>query len=65
MTDKLIGFVMGIPWVNFLDTVPKPVNTVPVQPWVQYLQVMGMVFCKTCGTKGTRGFLVLFYITIY
>ena len=60
-----LGFVTGIPRVGFSDTVPEPVNTVPVQPRVRYLWVMGTVFRKTRGTGGTRGFLVLFNITIY
>jgi hypothetical protein len=53
-----LGFVTGIPWVGFSDTVP-------VQPWVRYPQVTGTVFGETHGTRGTHGFLVLFYIAIY
>ena len=62
---NLLGFFTGIPQVGFLDTVPVPMNTVPVQPWVQYLQVTGMVSHETCGVGGTCGFLVLFNVTTY
>ena len=53
-----VGFFTGIPQVGFSDTVP-------VQPQVQYLQVMGTVSYETRSVGGTRGFLVLFNIIIY
>ena len=45
-----VGFVMGIPRVGFSDTVPVPMNTVRVQPWVRFLakpavQGVPAVFC--------------------
>jgi hypothetical protein len=54
-----LGFITGILWVGFSDTIPEPMNTIPIQPWVQYLRVMGTALCET------RSFLVPFNITIY
>jgi hypothetical protein len=38
-----LGFTTGIPRVGFFNTPPEPVNTIPVQPQVWYLQVAGKV----------------------
>jgi hypothetical protein len=54
--DELIGFITGIPWVQISHTIPIPAHTVPVQPWVWFLQVSGTVFYETCSTTGTHGF---------
>jgi hypothetical protein len=47
-----LGFHMGMGQVGNL-------HTVPVQPWLQYPQVTGMVSHKTHGVGGTRRFLML------
>ena len=44
-----LGFLTGISRVSFSDTIPVPVNTVPIQPWVWYLQVTDMVSYETHG----------------
>ena len=53
-----VGFVTGILRVGFSDTVPVPVDTVPIAGTHQYRTVNDTVSYKTCGTTGTHGFVL-------
>ena len=46
----LLGFFMGIPWVGNLDTIPVPVDTIPVMGTGTYHTIYAVVLYKTHGT---------------
>jgi hypothetical protein len=50
---------MGNPQVRFSDTIPKPVDTVPILDIHQYCTVSWVVLYDTHGNTDTHGFLLL------